>query len=108
MGEGTTRLEETPARRAAGTTREVDAGNGATRVQALGEEIEEVRARLDVLADELDRRRHAALDWRLHLRRHARGIAITVLGLTAVAAAGMLLRAKLLSASAKPRRSRRG
>jgi hypothetical protein len=72
MGEGTARLGDTPAPRPAGTTRAVDAGSGAARVRALGEEIEEVRACLDVLADELDRRRHAAFDWRLQLRRHVR------------------------------------
>ena len=107
MGEGTARLGDTRAPRPAGTTRAVDAGSGATRVRALGEEIEEVRARLDVLADELDRRRHAAFDWRLQLRRHAKGIALAILGLAALTAAGMAVRAKI-SASSRPRRSRRG
>jgi hypothetical protein len=106
MGEGTARLEETRAPRPAGTTRAVDAGTGATRVRALGEEIEEVRARLDVLADELDRRRHAAFDWRRQLRRHAKGIALAMLGLAALTAAGMVVRAKV-SARTRPRRSRR-
>jgi hypothetical protein len=76
-------------------------------VRALGEEIEEVRARLDVRADELDRRRHAALDWRLQLRRHAKGLALTIIGLAALTAAGMVVRAKV-SARSRRRRSRRG
>jgi hypothetical protein len=104
MGERTPRLADTPPPN--GGTRAVDAG-GAPRVRALGEEIEEVRARLDVLADELDRRRHAALDWRLQLRRHAKGLALTIIGLAALTAAGMVVRAKV-SARSRRRRSRRG
>ena len=105
MGERTPGLADTPPPN--GGTRAVDAGGGAPRVRALGEEIEEVRARLDVLADELDRRRHAALDWRLQLRRHAKGLALTIIGLAALTAAGMVVRAKV-SASSRRRRSRRG
>ena len=108
MGEGTPRLGLSRPPQPAGTTRAVDAANGATRVRALGEEIEEVRARLDVLADELDRRRHAAFNWGVRLRRHARGIAIAALGLAVVATAGVIVRARLVSASSRPRRFRRG
>ena len=43
---------------------------------AIEREIGELREDLDQLVDELDRRRHDALDWRLQLRKHARPIAV--------------------------------
>jgi hypothetical protein len=76
-------------------------------VQKLGDEIEEVRGRLDALADELDRRRHAALDWRLQLRRHALGLTMTALAVVVIAA-GVAWRGRVLSAIPRRRRSRRG
>jgi hypothetical protein len=65
MGEGTTRVVE---------------NNGADdRVRELDTEIGDVRRRLDALVMELDRRRHNVTDWRRHLRRHGRTIAVGVL-----------------------------
>jgi len=70
-----------------GTTRVVE-GNGASRrVRELGDEITDVRRRLDVLVTELDRRRHNATDWRRQLRLHGRTIALGVL-IVAVAVTG--------------------
>jgi hypothetical protein len=99
MDQGTTRLVD--------TTRAVDAAGSPPRVQKLGDEIEEVRGRLDALADELDRRRHAALDWRLQLRRHALGLTMTALAVVVIAA-GVAWRGRVLSAIPRRRRSRRG
>jgi hypothetical protein len=108
MGEGTARLGDATTRRAEGTTRAVEIGGSASRVRALGQEIDEVRARLDALVDELDRRRHAALDWRLQLRRHALGLTMSALGLAALAGAGTALRAAGFSATQRRHRSRQG
>lgn len=99
MDQGTTRLVD--------TTRAVDAAGSPPPVQKLGDEIEEVRGRLDALADELDRRRHAALDWRLQLRRHALGLTMTALAVVVIAA-GVAWRGRVLSAIPRRRRSRRG
>jgi hypothetical protein len=57
-------------------------------------EIEDLRAQLDELVDELDRRRHDAFDWRVQLRKHPRAAAL---------GAGVLLAAVALAV----RRSRR-
>jgi len=48
-------------------------------VRELGDEITDVRRRLDELVMELDRRRHNVTDWRRHLRRHGRTIALGAL-----------------------------
>jgi mevalonate pyrophosphate decarboxylase len=115
MGEGTDRVvgavhpERRPESASRGTTRAVTTdGVGGDRVRALGHEITEVRERLDTLMDELDRRRHAALDWRGRVRRHALGLGMSALGLAALASAGAALRATGLSASRMRRRFRRG
>jgi hypothetical protein len=108
MGEGTHGVVEAHVEHR-GTTRAVETdGTGGERVHALGREITEVRERLDTLVDELDRRRHAALDWRGQLRRHALGLAMTALGLAALVSAGLALRAGAFSASRTRRRFRRG
>ncbi len=52
-------------------------------------EIESIRGDLDVLVRELDRRRHEALDWRLQVRRHRRGIAVAT-GVAGVALLGLV------------------
>lgn len=108
MGEGTHRVAGAHGEQR-GTTRAVATeGPGGDRVGALGREITEVRERLDVLVGELDRRRHAALDWRRQLRRHAVGVGMSALGLAALASAGVALRAGAFSASRMRRRFRRG
>ncbi len=61
--------------------------------RSLGDEIATVRGELDVLLDELDRRRHDLLDVRLQLRRHAVGTALTTLALVGTAAGGVWLSA---------------
>jgi hypothetical protein len=99
----------------------VDTGGANGRLRALADDITTVRERLDVLVDELDRRRHEALDWHHHLRRHARQIAVGTLTVALAAAvvvaygagwldAGRLTkrRAGALSASWMPHRFRRG
>ena len=62
-----------------GTTRVVDDAAVNGRVRQLGDEITDVRRRLDALVMELDRRRHNMTDWRRQLRLHAREIALGVL-----------------------------
>ena len=62
-----------------GTTRVVDDNGTSGRVRALGDEIVDVRRRLDALVMELDRRRHNVTDWRRHLRLHTRTIALGAL-----------------------------
>jgi hypothetical protein len=62
-----------------GTTRVVEDNGASRRVRELGDEITDVRRRLDVLVMELDRRRHNATDWRRQLRLHGRTIALGVL-----------------------------
>ena len=77
-----------------GTSRVVE-GNGTTgRVRELGDEITDVRRRLDELVMELDRRRHNVTDWRRHLRRHGRTIALGAL-IVAVAVAAPVALAKV-------------
>ena len=112
MGEGAHGVAEDRVEHR-GTTRAVETnGTGGERVRALGREITEVRERLDALVDELDRRRHAALDWRGYLGRHALGLGASLLGLaalvSAVMSAGLELRAGALSASRRRRRFLRG
>lgn len=92
-----------------GTTRAVETdGTGGERVRTLGREITEVRERLDALVDELDRRRHAALDWRSQLRRHALGLVSTGVALAALASVALALRAGAFSASRRRRKFRWG
>jgi hypothetical protein len=74
MGEGTTRLN----------------GGGEPSPRDLEQEIGEIRDELGGLVGELDRRRHEALDWRLQVRRHRRGIAIAA-GATIAAVAGVVM-----------------
>lgn len=62
-----------------GTTRVIDDAAVSGRVRQLGDEITDVRRRLDALVMELDRRRHNMTDWRRQLRLHAREIAVGVL-----------------------------
>jgi hypothetical protein len=62
-----------------GTTRVVEDNGTNGRVRALGDEITDVRRRLDALVMELDRRRHNVTDWKRHLRRHAGTVAIGAL-----------------------------
>jgi hypothetical protein len=62
-----------------GTTRVVDDNGADGRVRVLGDEITDVRRRLDALVMELDRRRHNMTDWRRQLRLHGREIAVGVL-----------------------------
>jgi hypothetical protein len=62
-----------------GTTRVVENDGADDRVRELGTEISDVRRRRDALVMELDRRRHNVTDWRRHLRRHGRTIAVGVL-----------------------------
>ena len=62
-----------------GTTRVVDDAGTSGRVRELGDEITDVRRRLDALVMELDRRRHNVTDWKRHLRLHARTLALGAL-----------------------------
>jgi len=62
-----------------GTTRVVEGNGSSVRVRELGDEITDVRRRLDTLVMELDRRRHNATDWRRQLRLHSRAVAVGVL-----------------------------
>jgi hypothetical protein len=87
MGEGTPGLNG-PER----TPRDVEA------------EIDEVRDDLDALVSELDRRRHEALDWRLQVRRHQRGIAIAVGSTAAVVVAIVLVQRSLRRRRESPTR----
>jgi hypothetical protein len=83
MGEGTTRIN----------------GDGEPTPRDLENEIDEIRTDLDGLVGELDRRRHDALDWRLQVRRHQRGLAIAL-----VAGVGSIALAVLMLRSARRRR----
>jgi hypothetical protein len=49
-------------------------------------EIDALRTELDGLVDELDRRRHDALDWRLQLRKHRGAVALGAGALLAITA----------------------
>jgi hypothetical protein len=62
-----------------GTTRVAESNGSSKRVRELGDEIADVRRRLDTLVMELDRRRHNVTDWRSQLRHHAGSIAAAVL-----------------------------
>jgi len=62
-----------------GTTRVIDDNGTTGRVRVLGDEITDVRRRLDALVMELDRRRHNMTDWRRQLRLHGRAIAVGAL-----------------------------
>jgi hypothetical protein len=62
-----------------GTTRVVDDSGTTGRVRVLGDEITDVRRRLDALVMELDRRRHNVTDWKRHARRHGGTVALGVL-----------------------------
>ena len=74
-----------------GTTRVVEDNGTSGRVRALGDEITDVRRRLDALVMELDRRRHNVTDWRRHLRRHAGTVAVGALAVAVVVAAPVVL-----------------
>lgn len=69
-------------------------GTGATGVErsASPEEIErevnEIRDRLTVIVQDLDRRRHELTDWRLQLRRH-RSLVIIMAGSVVLLGAGL-------------------
>ncbi len=62
-----------------GTTRVVEDNGTNGRVRELGDEITDVRRRLDALVMELDRRRHNVTDWKRQLRLHGRTIAVGLL-----------------------------
>lgn len=81
-----------------GTTRVVEDNGTSGRVRELGDEITDVRRRLDALVMELDRRRHNVTDWRRHLRRHARTIALGAL-VVAVAVTAPVALAKVRARS---------
>ncbi|HVY61062.1 MAG TPA: hypothetical protein VHF22_05380 [Planctomycetota bacterium] len=53
--------------------------------EELEHEVEEIRERITALARELDHRRHDALDWRVHARRHKALIAAVGGGLLLLA-----------------------
>jgi hypothetical protein len=55
--------------------------DGAERPAAIEREIRGLRADLDHLIGELDRRRHEMLDVKLQVRRHAVPVSLTALGL---------------------------
>ena len=74
-----------------GTTRVVEDNGTPGRVRALGDEITDVRRRLDALVMELDRRRHNVTDWRRHVRRHAGTVAVGALVIAVSVAAPVLL-----------------
>jgi hypothetical protein len=78
-----------------GTTRVVDDQGADGRVRVLGDEITDVRRRLDALVMELDRRRHNMTDWRRQIRQHGRSVAVGALVVAiAVTAPVMLARAR--------------
>src|SRR6267142_3824954 len=78
-----------------GTTRVVDDNGTSGRVRELGDEITDVRRRLDALVMELDRRRHNVTDWKRHLRLHARTLALGALVVAvAVTAPGAFARVR--------------
>ena len=74
-----------------GTSRVVEGNGSSGRVLELGEEITDVRRRLDELVMELDRRRHNVTDWRRHLRRHGGAIALGALVVAAAVTAPVAL-----------------
>ena len=74
-----------------GTTRVIEDNGASGRVRALGDEITDVRRRLDVIVMELDRRRHNVTDWKRHLRRHAGTVAVGALVVAVAVAAPVLL-----------------
>ena len=69
-----------------GTTRITSSNGSSSRVRELGNETEAVRRELDDLVMELDRRRHRAFAWRLQVRRHARALAVTGIGIATLIA----------------------
>jgi hypothetical protein len=81
-----------------GTPRVVEGNGSSGRVRELGDEITDVRRRLDALVTELDR--HNVTDWRRHLRRHGRTIALGTLVVALAVTAPLAL--------AKARARRRG
>jgi hypothetical protein len=74
-----------------GTTRVVDDNGTTGRVRALGDEITDVRRRLDALVMELDRRRHNVTDWKRHARRHGGTVALGTLVVAVAVATPMVL-----------------
>ena len=74
-----------------GTTRVIEDNGASGRVRELGDEITDVRRRLDALVMELDRRRHNVTDWKRHLRRHAGTVAVGALVVAVAVAAPVLL-----------------
>ncbi len=62
-----------------GTTRVVEDNGTSGRVRELGDEITDVRRRIDALVMELDRRRHNMTNWRRHVRRHGGAVALGAL-----------------------------
>ena len=56
-------------------------GEGTDRVKEIAQEIDELRDEMTPLVTELDRRRRAALDWKLQAREHAVPVAIAALAI---------------------------
>jgi hypothetical protein len=63
------------------------ATNGVKPPAAIEQEIRGLRAELDHLIDELDRRRHEMLDLKLQMRRHAVPVSLAAAGLGLAVAA---------------------
>lgn len=74
-----------------GTPRVVDGNGSGRRVRELGDEIVDVRRRLDALVVELDRRRHNVTDWRRQLRRHGGTVAAGALVVAVAVAAPVVI-----------------
>jgi hypothetical protein len=68
----------------------VERGSLETEPRRIEREIDALRAQLDELVDELDRRRHGTFDWKRQLRRHPLPL---VIGAGALAA-GLALAAR--------------
>lgn len=90
MGERTTGLGERTRALDASVTATNGAGGDADSpretVRLLEGQITALREELGELVAELDRRRHEALDVKLQVRRHARGITLTSVALVGAAA----------------------
>ena len=79
--------------------RSLDAREEARRLEG---EISALREDLGGLVAELDRRRHELMDVKLQLRRHARGAAVTGLGLAGGIALLVMLRVRRARARRRP------
>jgi hypothetical protein len=64
---------------------------GGGEVARLTQDIDAIRSNLDGLIDELDRRRRAAMDFRLQVRRHPLPFVIGVVAVAALIGGGIAL-----------------